>query len=583
MIEAIRGAMDVSMDRDDNVVVFGEDVGYFGGVFRCTQGLQQKYGKHRCFDAPISELGIVGTAIGMAAYGLRPCVEVQFADYVYPAYDQIVSEAARLRYRSNGQFTCPIVIRMPTGGGIFGGQTHSQSPEALFTHVSGLKTVVPSNPYDAKGLLISAIEDPDPVIFLEPKRLYNGPFDGHHDRPVTPWSKHELGEVPEGYFTVPLGKAAVRRAGSDLTVLAYGTMVYVAEAAAAETGIDVEIIDIRTLLPLDLETIVASVKKTGRCVVVHEATLTSGFGAELACACAGALFLPARSAGCARGRLGHTLSARAGMGLFPGTGARRPCIHRDNGGLIMGEHVIKLPDVGEGVAEAELVEWHVKVGDLVREDTVLAAVMTDKATVEIPSPVDGEILWLGAEIGETIAVGSPLIRLKVEGEGTAEAKPAAETQSGSRSQLQPPTDEGPKPRPLKRRQRRRSPRSRPLTPGCARSRQSTGRAICHRRSRAEGEKPVASPAVRLARKGGGHRSAAGFRVPGQAGRITHEDVEAFVARGPQAVRVTGLAENNSCRGHQGHRSSPQDRGEDVAVQVAHPAYHLCRGDRRHGA
>jgi 2-oxoisovalerate dehydrogenase E1 component subunit beta len=281
MIEAIRGAMDVSMGRDDNVVVFGEDVGYFGGVFRCTQGLQQKYGKHRCFDAPISELGIVGTAIGMAAYGLRPCVEVQFADYVYPAYDQIVSEAARLRYRSNGEFTCPIVVRMPTGGGIFGGQTHSQSPEALFTHVSGLKTVVPSNPYDAKGLLISAIEDPDPVIFLEPKRLYNGPFDGHHDRPVTPWSRHVLGEVPESYFTVPLGKAALRRQGSDLTVLAYGTMVYVAEAAAAETGIDAEIIDLRTLLPLDLETIVASVKKTGRCVVVHEATLTSGFGAEL--------------------------------------------------------------------------------------------------------------------------------------------------------------------------------------------------------------------------------------------------------------------------------------------------------------
>jgi 2-oxoisovalerate dehydrogenase E1 component beta subunit len=282
MIEAIRGAMDIAMERDDNVVVFGEDVGYFGGVFRCTQGLQQKYGKSRCFDAPISELGIVGTAIGMATYGLRPCVEVQFADYMYPAYDQIVSEAARLRYRSNGEFTCPLVVRMPTGGGIFGGQTHSQSPEALFTHVSGLKTVVPSNPYDAKGLLIAAIEDPDPVIFLEPKRLYNGPFDGHHDRPVTPWSKHELGEVPEGHFTVPLGKAAIRRNGAAITILAYGTMVYVAEAAAAETGIDAEIIDLRTLVPLDLETIVASVNKTGRCVVIHEATLTSGFGAELA-------------------------------------------------------------------------------------------------------------------------------------------------------------------------------------------------------------------------------------------------------------------------------------------------------------
>lgn len=282
MIEAIRSAMDVAMGRDEAVVVFGEDVGYFGGVFRCTAGLQQKYGRSRCFDTPISELGIVGVAVGMAAYGLKPCVEIQFADYVYPAYDQIVSEAARLRYRSAGQFTCPIVIRMPTGGGIFGGQTHSQSPEALFTHVSGLKVVVPSNPRDAKGLLIAAIEDPDPVIFLEPKRLYNGPFDGHHDRPVTPWSKHEAGEVADGHYTVPLGKAAIRREGSAVTVLAYGTMVHVALAAAAESGIDAEIVDLRTLVPLDLEAITASVRKTGRCVVLHEATLTSGFGAELA-------------------------------------------------------------------------------------------------------------------------------------------------------------------------------------------------------------------------------------------------------------------------------------------------------------
>jgi 2-oxoisovalerate dehydrogenase E1 component beta subunit len=282
MIEAIRSAMDVAMGRDDDVVVFGEDVGYFGGVFRCTQGLQQKYGKARCFDAPINELGIVGVAVGMAAYGLKPCIEIQFADYMYPGYDQIVSEAARVRYRSNGEFTCPIVIRMPTGGGIFGGQTHSQSPEALFTHVSGLKTVVCSNPYDAKGLLAAAIEDPDPVIFLEPKRLYNGPFDGHHDRPVTPWSKHELGEVPDGHYTVPLGKAAIRRAGNAVTILAYGTMVFVALAAAEESGIDAEVIDLRTLVPLDLETIVASVKKTGRCVIVHEATLTGGYGGELA-------------------------------------------------------------------------------------------------------------------------------------------------------------------------------------------------------------------------------------------------------------------------------------------------------------
>lgn len=281
MIQALRSALDVMMGRDDNVIVYGEDVGYFGGVFRVTEGLQAKYGKTRCFDAPISESGIVGTAIGMAAYGLRPAVEIQFADYVYPAYDQIVSELARLRHRSAGDFFAPITIRMPCGGGIYGGQTHSQSPEGIFTHVSGLRTVMPSNPIDAKGLLIASIECDDPVIFLEPKRLYNGPFDGHHDRPVVPWSKHELGKVPEGYYQVPLEKAAIFRTGKDVTVLAYGTMVWVAECAARETGIDAEVIDLRSLWPLDLETIVASVRKTGRCVVVHEATRTSGFGAEL--------------------------------------------------------------------------------------------------------------------------------------------------------------------------------------------------------------------------------------------------------------------------------------------------------------
>ena len=281
MIEAIRDAHDIAMARDETVVVFGQDVGYFGGVFRCTAGLQTKYGKNRCFDAPINESGIVGAGVGMAAYGLRPVVEIQFADYVYPAYDQVVSEAARIRHRSAGDFTCPMVIRMPTGGGIFGGQTHSQSPEALFTHVAGLKVIVPSNPQDAKGLLISAIEDPDPVVFLEPKRLYNGPFDGHHDRPVVAWNKHDLGEVEDGYYKTNIGEAAVRRNGNEVTVLAYGTMVFVALAAAEEAGIDAEVIDLRTLLPLDIGTIEASVKKTGRCVVVHEATRTSGFGAEL--------------------------------------------------------------------------------------------------------------------------------------------------------------------------------------------------------------------------------------------------------------------------------------------------------------
>lgn len=281
MIQSIRSALDIMLGRDDDVVVFGQDVGYFGGVFRCTDGLQAKYGKQRVFDAPISESGIIGAAVGMGAYGLRPVPEIQFADYFYPACDQIVSEAARMRYRSAGDFVAPLTIRMPCGGGIYGGQTHSQSPEAFFTHVCGLRTVMPSNPVDAKGLLIAAIECNDPVIFLEPKRLYNGPFDGHHDQPVVPWSKHPKGQVPEGYYRVPLTSAAVARPGTEVTVLAYGTMVYVAQAAAEAAGVDAEVIDLRSLWPVDLETITESVRRTRRCVVVHEATRTSGFGAEL--------------------------------------------------------------------------------------------------------------------------------------------------------------------------------------------------------------------------------------------------------------------------------------------------------------
>jgi 2-oxoisovalerate dehydrogenase E1 component beta subunit len=282
MIQALNSAHDVMMARDDNVVVLGEDVGYFGGVFRVTEGLQKKYGRARTFDAPISEGGIVATAIGMAAYGLRPVAEIQFADYIYPGFDQIVSEAGRMRYRTAGEWYLPMVIRSPYGGGIFGGQTHSQSPEALFAHVAGLKTVIPSNPYDAKGLLIAAIEDDDPVLFFEPKRIYNGPFDGFFDRPVTPWAKHPQAEEPDDYYTIPLGKAAVVREGEALTVLAYGTMVHVALATAEANGIDAEVIDLRTIVPVDIETIEASVKKTGRCVIVHEATRTGGFGAELA-------------------------------------------------------------------------------------------------------------------------------------------------------------------------------------------------------------------------------------------------------------------------------------------------------------
>lgn len=282
MIQALNSAMDVCLESDPKVLIYGQDVGFFGGVFRATDKLQARHGVQRVFDAPIAEGGIIATAVGMGAYGMWPVVEIQFADYIYPGIDQLISEAARLRYRTAGEWWSPITVRTPYGGGIYGGQTHSQSPEGIFTHVAGLKTVIPSTPYDAKGLLIAAIEDDDPVLFFEPKRLYNGPFDGHHDRPVTPWSKHAASEVPPGHYTIPLGKAAVARPGKAVTVLAYGTMVHVALAAAVDSGIDAEVLDLRTLVPLDLDAIVASVEKTGCCVVVHEATLTSGFGAELA-------------------------------------------------------------------------------------------------------------------------------------------------------------------------------------------------------------------------------------------------------------------------------------------------------------
>ncbi len=281
MIQAIRSAMDVCMDRDPNVVVLGEDVGYFGGVFRCTDGLQRKFGEHRVIDAPIAEGGIIGAAIGMGVNGLRPVAEIQFADYIYPGVDQVVSELARLRYRTAGALTSQVTIRTPCGGGIRGGQTHSQSPEGIFTHISGIRTVMPSNPYDAKGLLISSIESDDPVVFFEPKRIYNGPFDGDPDKAAVSWASHPKGEVPEDYYTVPLDSAEIVEEGDELTIITYGTIVHVAQAAAKLTGVDAEIIDVRTLAPLDIPTLAESVKKTGRCMIAHEATRFSGYGAEL--------------------------------------------------------------------------------------------------------------------------------------------------------------------------------------------------------------------------------------------------------------------------------------------------------------
>ena len=269
VIQAVNDALRVEMRKDPDVVVLGEDVGKFGGVFRATQGLYDEFGADRVIDTPLAEGGIIGTAVGMALYGLKPVPEIQFADFIYPAFDQIVNEAAKYRYRSGGQYACPLVVRTPYGGGIKGGHYHSQSPEAFFIHTAGLKVVVPSNPYDAKGLLISCIRDPDPVLFFEPKRVYRA----------------AKGDVPEGEYAVPLGQAAVTREGRQVTLVAWGAMWHEADQAAREAeaeGIDCEVIDLRSLQPLDLDTLVASVKKTGRAMLVHEAPRTCGFGAELA-------------------------------------------------------------------------------------------------------------------------------------------------------------------------------------------------------------------------------------------------------------------------------------------------------------
>jgi pyruvate dehydrogenase E1 component beta subunit len=268
LLQAINDGLRTAMRDDPSVLVFGEDVGKKGGVFLATEGLRTEFGADRCFDTPLSEDGIVGTAIGMAMNGLRPVAEIQFQDFIFPAFDQIVSEAAKLRYRSGSQYTAPLVIRTPFGGGIRGGLYHSQSGEAYFCHTPGLKVVVPSTPHDAKGLLLASIADPDPVIFLEPKALY----------------RSVKGEVPEGSYTVALTSLREVRPGKDVTVFCYGAMVPVASKAAEESaasGVDVRVVDLRTLLPLDEEGVLEHAKSTGRVVVLHEAPRFCGFGAEI--------------------------------------------------------------------------------------------------------------------------------------------------------------------------------------------------------------------------------------------------------------------------------------------------------------
>lgn len=277
LVDAIRLAMDEELARDENVFVMGEDVGQRGGVFRSTVGLYDKFGGERVLDTPLAELSIAGVGIGAALYGMRPICEIQFADFIYPAMNQIISEAAKMCYRSNGDWTVPLVIRAPYGGGIGGGLYHSQSLEAFFTHVPGLKVVIPSNPYDAKGLLKSAVRDPNPVIFFEPKKGY----------------RLIKGEVPDTDYTVPIGPAQVTKTGNDVSVFAYGMMHYYTLQAAnllVAEGVSVEVVDLRTLYPVDRETILSSVKKTGKALIVYEDNLTGGYGAEIAATIADGAF-----------------------------------------------------------------------------------------------------------------------------------------------------------------------------------------------------------------------------------------------------------------------------------------------------
>ncbi|MCE9775515.1 alpha-ketoacid dehydrogenase subunit beta [Shewanella algae] len=270
MLQAINNALTIAMEADDKMLVFGEDVGHFGGVFRATSGLQEKFGRERCFNTPLTEQGIAGFANGLASNGMTPVAEIQFADYIFPAFDQIVNEAAKFRYRSGNEFDVGgLTFRTPYGGGIAGGHYHSQSPEAYFTQTPGLKVVVPRNPYQAKGLLLASIRDKNPVVFFEPKRLYRA----------------SVGDVPEGDYQLELGKAEVVREGKDITLLAWGAQMEIIEKAAdmaKEEGIDCEVIDLRTLAPWDVETVAESVKKTGRLLINHEAPLTGGFAGEIA-------------------------------------------------------------------------------------------------------------------------------------------------------------------------------------------------------------------------------------------------------------------------------------------------------------
>ena len=407
MAQALNSALDIALS-DPRVVVMGEDIGTTGGVFRITDGLQQKHGAERVIDTPVAESGIVGAAFGMAVAGIRPIVEIQFMGFSYPAYDQVINHVARIRNRSRHRFTAPMVIRLPYGAGIGAAEHHSESTEAIYAHIPGLKVVVASTPENAKGLLLAAVDDPDPVMFMEPIRLYRA----------------ARGEVPAGRHTTPIGAAAVERNGSDVSLVSYGAMMRETREAAdrlAGEGVSAEVIDVRTLVPLDADTIVSSVAKTGRAVISPRSTshgwlrrrdrgADTGAGPLLAAStCAEGYRVGSSSFPCGSPNV-TTCRRSAGSSRRPGT--------RWRGEVAREFH---LPDVGEGLVEAVIVSWYVEVGAAVGLDEPLVEVETDKAIVDIPSPYAGVLLHRGGEDGETVEVDSLLAVIGEPGETWAEA------------------------------------------------------------------------------------------------------------------------------------------------------------------
>src|SRR5215204_2931355 len=399
MAKALNAGLRRALEADPKVVIAGEDVGKLGGVFRVTEGLQKDFGDHRVIDSPLAESGIVGTAIGMALRGYRPVCEIQFDGFVYPAFDQIVSQVARLHFRSLGQLNVPLVIRIPFGGGIGAVEHHSESPEAYFCHTAGLKVVACSNPVDAYWMIQQAVASDDPIIFFEPKRRY-----------------HEKSEVDESATPVALHSARIVRSGSDLTLIGYGPTVRTcldAAEAAAQEGRDLEVIDLRSLSPLDTSVVLESAQRTGRVVTVHEAPVNVSLAAELAARiteqCFYSLEAPVLRVG---GFDTPYPPSRVEEEYLPDLDRVLDMVARSRTeGASMAANIFRLPDPGEGLVEADIVSWRVEVGDEVKINDILLEVETSKSVVELPTPFAGTVTALLVNEGDTVDVGTPIITI----------------------------------------------------------------------------------------------------------------------------------------------------------------------------